>query len=152
MIATMCFACGTFAFAFLIGGNLYEQVVCVPRWRSPDGLRAGRSFTGKRHAGYFFLPLGAMALVALATGTALGWREGASNSYALGATLAVLTALLFTRAFFIPRNRLLFMVDTATRDDANATSLMKQWVAANYVRVAISLVALASAFLTLRTR
>ncbi len=150
-VAIVFLSFGTLCFAFVIGGNLYEQVVCVPKWRAPGGLRAWRTFTGERHAGYFFLPTAAIALVCLATGTALGWRQSAARDpYALVATLSVFAALLFTRLYFIPRNRLLFMPATAIDDAQREGTLMNQWATANYVRVAISLVALASALMALR--
>jgi len=150
-VAIALFGLGAACFAFVIGGNLYEVVVCVPRWRSPGGLQAWRTFTGPRHAGYFFLSFAPIALVLLAAGTALGIGDAPQRTpWAIYTTAAVLAMLVFTRVFFIPRNLRLFMLPTVTSDDDEAARLLRQWIAGNYVRVALSLTALASAIVALR--
>src|SRR5882724_11148309 len=139
-LAVVIFALGTICFAFVVGGNLYEQVVCVPSWRAPGGLEAWRTFTGDHHAGYFFLSLAPAALILLAVGTALGWsRMPARNPYALFATVAVLAMLVFTLVYFLPRNRLLFVPATATSDAAEAAAVLKEWIVGNYVRLAVAI-------------
>lgn len=150
-ISLVLFALGTVCLSFVIGANVYEQVVCVPNWVRPGGLEAYRAFARDRHAGYFFLTFAPAALVCLAAGTALGWKApGARDPYALYATLAVLGALIFTRVYFIPRNRLLFLPATATHNDSQATVLLRQWIVGNYVRVAVAVSGLVSALIALR--
>ena len=149
-IAIVLLALGAVCIALVLGGNIYEQIVCVPQWRSPRGLEYWRSI-GERHPGYFFLTFAPASLVCLAAGTAVGWRSSPMrNPYALYATLAVLAALIFTRVFFLPRNRLLFFPATATPDMALAGVLLEQWIVGNYVRVAVTLSGLASALVALR--
>jgi hypothetical protein len=149
-IALVVFLVGTVCMSFVLGANIYEQVVCVPKWRTLAGLQAWRAFTGDLHAGYFFLTFAPAGLVFLAIGTALGWSQSpARNPYALYATLVVLGVLIFTRVYFIPRNVRLFL-PTGTQDEVEATTLISEWVIANYFRVAFMLTALVSALIAAR--
>jgi len=142
---------GAVALAFVIGANIYEQVICVPNWRTPDGMSAWRAMSRGIHPGYFFLTFAPASLLLLGLGTAIGWNHPAErNLWALGATAAVLVGLIFTRVHFLPLNSLLFLHPPPEQTHAEVLAMLSSWVGANYVRVAIAFGGLISALVALR--
>jgi uncharacterized membrane protein len=148
-LATPLFAIGTVGFALVLGANIFEQVVCVPGWRTEAGLRAWRELIRVRHPGYFFLTVAPISLVCLLAGTILGWDNLARRPYALAATITLCVMLAFTRAFFIPLNLRLFLRPQA-QTWAETSRLVERWVRVNHVRVAFTAGAVVLAVMGLR--
>jgi Domain of unknown function (DUF1772) len=141
---------GTAGLAFVIGANLYELVVVVPAWRSMDGLRTWREVIARRHPGYFFLTVAPSALLCLVVGTGLGWsHSGRRTAFSLAAVAALLAGLVFTKVFFVPRNRKLFLEPPSDESEGEVRQLVHQWIAANRLRVLIAGIGLMCALIAI---
>jgi len=142
---------GAVALAFVIGANIYEQMICVPQWRTPEGMTAWRVMTSGVHPGYFFLTFAPTSLLLLGLGTAIGWNHPVErNLWALGATAAVLAGLILTKVHFLPLNSLLFLHPPPEQTHEEVLAMLRSWVGVNYARVAITLGGLISALVALR--
>jgi hypothetical protein len=148
--AVVVFSLGTAALAFVLGANLYELIFLIPNWRTPEGLQAYRTLVAHRSPALFFQPLGNLSIVCLVVGTVLGWPSAAARRpWALGTTLAMLSALALTLAFFLPLNLRLFV---RPLNDAwpEVAKLVDRWAALGYLRLAITGGALVAAMGGLR--
>jgi uncharacterized membrane protein len=144
-------AVGTVALAFVIGGNLFESIICAPGWRGPDGIAIWRQLTKQRPVGVFFLPLAIGSFLCLAASAVLGWNAPASrNSYMLGASGCVFIALVMTGTYLAPRAIRMFVKPAPNQTDADARRMLEEFLRVNKVRVAIALAALVCALLALR--
>lgn len=126
-------AVGTVALAFVIGGNLFESIICAPGWRAPDGIQIWRQLTKRRSAGVFFLPLAIGSWLCLTASAVLG-----RDRYVLGAAGCVFVSLVMTGTYLAPRAVKMFAKPPADQTDADARRLLDEFLRANPARVAIA--------------
>jgi hypothetical protein len=118
-------------------GNLYEAVVTAPNWRVAFTyeLLTGQSQFDAGSPVRYYVPVTQLAIVLLWVASALTWRAVPISRRWLGiASIAGALALVLTIYIVTQLNLRLFFGGTAL-DVAQATPLMQQWQALNYLRV-----------------
>ena len=136
-----------FSLAFIscgavLGGSLYQMIAEVPNWSTnpAEELQAYRQFFRLSHAGYFFQTLVPFTLLSLLAATALLWNQGRALRRPLLLLLAGLVVNeVFTFAYFMPRNLVLFLPSTASIDADTVNTMAREWKMANYPRLVVTL-------------
>ena len=151
LVSVVLLSIGTLCTSFVLGANIYEQIVFIPTWLTPEGLETWRTVVHRVNPGYFFLTFGPTGLLALAASTIVGWNDpGGRYRFTLAATLAVLAALVLTAVYFVPTNMKLFMNPPPDLAPAQATAMVERWIAVNRVRVALAFAAVVCAMIAMR--
>jgi uncharacterized membrane protein len=151
LVSVVLLSIGMVCTSFVLGANIYEQIVFIPTWLTPEGLDTWRTVVHRVNPGYFFLTFGPTGLVSLAASTAVGWNDpGGRYRFTLAAAAAVLAALALTAAYFVPTNMKLFLNPPADLSSAQATAMVERWIAVNRVRVAFAFVAVVCATIAMR--
>lgn len=126
------------------GAGLYEMRINVPRWFRHDGDLGVRvdaeamrtDDSGRRF--WAFVTTGPLTLLTLASCVVAWHPQTARERWWLAAAGIVLVERIGTLAYFIPRAVKLFHPERLPSGRAEAIAL--QWVRANRLRVALSLV------------
>src|SRR5258708_11586117 len=97
LVSVVLLSIGTLCTSFVLGANIYEQIVFLPTWLTPEGLETWRTVVHRVNPGYFFLTFGPAGLLSLVASTVIGWNDpGDRYRVTLAATLAVFAALVLT--------------------------------------------------------
>jgi hypothetical protein len=141
------------AWGILLGGKLFDLRVLVGAWSAspPESLELlpyGRRYPVD--TGEYFFPSSVALLVCSFGALVTGWRT--PNRYRVWLALPplmMLATLAFTILWFWPRNAALWAVaqgtPTAIQDPLAVREMVRQWVAYDWLRVAMGFVGLVSA-------
>lgn len=127
--------------SMLFGASSFQLTVDAPNWTGVPALEHYRAFYPVINPGTFFQTLLPTAVLALLAALICNWRPRAATRWRLAGALALMIlvgALTFT--FHFPRNKILFG-DPLTRPAAYYHQVVTEWVAGDYVRLAMILTA-----------
>ena len=127
--------------SMLFGASSFQLAVDAPNWTGVPALEHYRAFYPVINPGTFFQTLLPTAVLALLAALICNWRPRAATRWRLAGALALMIlvgALTFT--FHFPRNKILFG-DPLTRPAAYYHQVVSEWVAGDYVRLAMILTA-----------
>jgi uncharacterized membrane protein len=127
--------------SMLFGASSFQLAVDPPNWTGVPALEHYRAFYPVINPGTFFQTLLPTALLALLAALVCNWRPMPATRWRLAGALALMIlvgVLAFT--FHFPRNKILFG-DPLTRPAAYYHQVVTEWVAGDYVRLAMILTA-----------
>jgi hypothetical protein len=134
--------------SMLFGASSFQLVVDAPNWTGVPALEHYRTFyqvltPGTPNPGTYFQTLLPAALLALLAALVVSWRPLPATRLRLASALALMMLVaVLTFTFHFPRNRILF-VDPLTRPAAYYHQIVSEWVAGDYVRLAMIAAAIA---------
>ena len=137
-------------FAFLLGGNLYEQSVIVAYWADnpPQTLLFWRDIMQSGHFTFYFLT--PLAILTAIVGLGLGWSQRQLRWPLLIAAVSIVLVLALTLVFAVPILKVLFPREvTALGSAAELSAVIWQFKLLSWVRWAVlfaGFVALLQAF------
>lgn len=141
------------AWGILLGGKLFDLRVLVGAWSAspPDSLTLLPY--GPRYpvdTGEYFFPSSVALLICSFGALIAGWRTpGRYRAWLALPPLMMLFTLIFTILWFWPQNAALWEVarnaPNAVRDPADIVGMVRQWVAFDWLRVAMGFVGFFSA-------
>jgi uncharacterized membrane protein len=127
--------------SMLFGASSFQLAVDAPNWTGVPALEHYRAFYPVINPGTFFQTLLPAALFALLAALVCNWRPIPATRWRLAGALALMILVgLLTFTFHFPRNKILFG-DPLTRPAAYYHQVVKEWVAGDYVRLAMILTA-----------
>ena len=127
----------------LFGASSFQLAVDAPNWTGVPALEHYRAFYPVINPGTFFQTLLPAALLALLAALVCNWRPIATTRWRLvGALADMILVGVLTFTFHFPRNKILFG-DPLTRPEAFYHQVVTEWVAGDYVRLAMILTAVA---------
>ena len=127
--------------SMLFGASSFQLAVDAPNWTGVPALEHYRAFYPVINPGTFFQTLLPTALFALLAALVCNWRPIPATRWRLAGALALMILVgLLTFTFHFPRNKILFG-DPLTRPAAYYNQVVKEWVAGDYVRLAMILTA-----------
>jgi len=136
LVATCLAALG---FSGLFGASLYDTVVLAPNLKGgPATLEHGRLFMVNATPANLFRVLSPTTQVLSFVAVVANWSVPERRWPLIGALVALVLCDVITFTYHYPRNRIMFdapLTVTAER----VTLAAKQWIAANYVRLALVL-------------
>jgi uncharacterized membrane protein len=151
LVSVVLLAIGTLCTSFVLGANIYEQIVFIPTWLTPEGIETWRTVVSRVNPGYFFLTFAPAGLIALAASTMVGWNDpGGRYRFTLAATLAVFAGLALTAVYFVPTNLKLFLHPSPNLGPEQAAAMIERWIAVNRVRATLAFAAVVCAMIALR--
>jgi len=129
--------------SMLFGASSFQLAVDAPNWTGVPALEHYRAFYPVINPGTFFQTLLPAALLALLAALVCNWRPIPATRWRLAAALAVMILVgVLTFTFHFPRNKILFG-DPLTRPEAYYHQVITEWVAGDYVRLAMIFIAIA---------
>ncbi len=129
--------------SMLFGASSFQLTVDVPNWSGVPALEHYRAFYPVINPGTFFQTLLPAALLALLAALVCNWRPLPATRWRLvGALADMILVGVLTFTFHFPRNKILFG-DPLTRPEAYYHQVVTEWVAGDYVRLAMILIAIA---------
>ena len=130
--------------SMLFGASSFQLAVEAPNWTGVPALEHYRAFyTPAINPGTFFQTLLPVALLALLAALICNWRPIPATRWKLAGALALMILVgVLTFTFHFPRNKILFD-DPLTSPDAYYHQVVTEWVAGDYVRLAMILTAVA---------
>jgi uncharacterized membrane protein len=127
--------------SMLLGASSFQLAVDTPNWTGVPALEHYRAFYQVLNPGTFFQTLLPTALLALLAGLVCNWRPIPATRWRLAGALALMILVgVLTFTFHFPRNKILFG-DPLTRPAAYYHRVVTEWVAGDYVRLAMILTA-----------
>jgi len=127
--------------SMLFGASSFQLAVDAPNWTGVPALEHYRAFYPVINPGTFFQTLLPTALFALLAALVCNWRPIPATRWRLAGALALMILVgVLTFTFHFPRNKILFG-DPLTRPAAYYNQVVKEWVAGDYVRLAMILTA-----------
>jgi uncharacterized membrane protein len=129
--------------SMLFGASSFQLAVDAPNWTGVPALEHYRAFYPVINPGTFFQTLLPAALLALLAALVCNWRPIPATRWRLvGALTDMILVGVLTFTFHFPRNKILFG-DPLTRPEAYYHQVVTEWVAGDYVRLAMILTAVA---------
>jgi len=129
--------------SMLFGASSFQLAVDAPNWTGVPALEHYRAFYPVINPGTFFQTLLPAALLALLAALVCNWRPIPATRWRLvGALADMILVGVLTFTFHFPRNKILFG-DPLTRPEAYYHQVVTEWVAGDYVRLAMILTAVA---------
>ena len=127
--------------SMLFGASSFQLAVDAPNWTGVPALEHYRAFYPVINPGTFFQTLLPTALFALLAALVCNWRPIPATRWRLAGALALMILVgVLTFTFHFPRNKILFG-DPLTRPAAYYNQVVTEWVAGDYVRLAMILTA-----------
>src|ERR1700722_14786655 len=127
--------------SMLFGASSFQLAVDAPNWTGVPALEHYRAFYPVINPGTFFRTLLPTALFALLAALVCNWRPIPATRWRLAGALALMILVgVLTFTFHFPRNKILFG-DPLTRPAAYYNQVVTEWVAGDYVRLAMILTA-----------
>jgi uncharacterized membrane protein len=128
--------------SMLFGASSFQLAVDSPNWTGVPALEHYRAFYPVINPGTFFQTLLPAALLALLAALVCNWGPIAATRWRLAGALALMILVgVLTFTFHFPRNKILF-VDPLTRPAAYYHQVVTEWVAGDYVRLAVIMTAI----------
>jgi uncharacterized membrane protein len=126
--------------SMLFGASSFQLAVEAPNWTGVPALEHYRAFYSPAiNPGTFFQTLLPTALLALLAALVCNWRPIPATRWRLAGALALMILVgVLTFTFHFPRNKILFG-DPLTRPEAYYHQVVTEWVAGDYVRLAMIL-------------
>jgi len=129
--------------SMLFGASSFQLAVDAPNWTGVPALERYRAFYPVINPGTFFQTLLPAALLALLAALVCNWTPIPATRWRLSGALALMILVgVLTFTFHFPRNKILFG-DPLTRPAAYYHQVVTEWVAGDYVRLAMILTAVA---------
>jgi uncharacterized membrane protein len=129
--------------SMLFGASSFQLAVDAPNWTGVPALEHYRAFYPVINPGTFFQTLLPATLLALLAALVCNWMPIPATRWRLAGALAVMILVgVLTFTFHFPRNKILFG-DPLTRPEAYYHQVVTEWVAGDYVRLAMILIAVA---------
>ena len=126
-------------FSGLFGASLYDTVVLAPNLKGgPAALEHGRLFMAKATPANLFRILSPATQVLLVVAVVASWSDPERRWTLIGALLALVLCDVITFTYHYPRNRIMFEAPL-TVEAERVVLAARQWVAANYIRLALLL-------------
>jgi hypothetical protein len=138
------------ALMVFLGAILFVTTVLYPNifHDIPGSLETTMAFATVRRPTDFFAPVGMIAVIAGIGFLISGWRVKAARYWVLGGVMIlVIGEILFSMAFFWPRNTILFVEGTAVHSVAYLDLVAREFRTGHWFRVAMSGAAAASSFI-----
>jgi uncharacterized membrane protein len=128
--------------SMLFGASSFQLAVEAPNWTGVPALEHYRAFYSPAiNPGTFFQTLLPTALLALLAALVCNWRPIPATRWRLAGALALMILVgVLTFTFHFPRNKILFG-DPLTHPAAYYHQVVTEWVAGDYVRLAMILTA-----------
>ena len=125
----------------LFGASLYDTVVLAPNLRGgPSVLEHGRLFMAAATPANLFRRLAPATQILVALSVALNWADRQARWSLIGALIALILVDVITFTYHYPRLRQMFTAPL-TIPPEQLERAARQWARANWVRVALVLVA-----------
>jgi Domain of unknown function (DUF1772) len=136
--------------AMLLGTGVYQNVVDAPNYHGGlTALEHARGFYHATNPGNFFRGLVPATQLFLLLGLVCNWKPTPGTRWKLAGALAFLILTdVVTFRFHYPRNNILF-VAPLTQPPAYYDQVVTEWAIGNYVRVALILIAVVLAMVSL---
>jgi hypothetical protein len=136
--------------AMLLGTGVYQNVVDAPNYMgAPTSLEHARGFYHATNPGTFFRWLVPVTQLFLLLALVINWKPAPGTRWTLGGALVFLVLTdMITFRFHYPRNDILF-VAPLTQPPAYYDQVVKEWAIGNYARVALILIAVVLAMVSL---
>jgi uncharacterized membrane protein len=127
--------------SMLFGASSFQLAVDTPNWTGVPALEHYRAFYEVLNPGTYFQTLLPATLLALLAALVCNWRPIPATRWRLAGALALMIVVgVLTFTFHFPRNKILF-VDPLTLPAAYYHQVVTEWVAGDYVRLAMILTA-----------
>jgi uncharacterized membrane protein len=126
--------------SMLFGASSFQLAVDAPNWTGVPALEHYRAFYPVINPGTFFQTLLPTALLALLAALVCNWRPTPTRSRLAGALAVMVLVGVLTFTFHFPRNKILFG-DPLTRPAAFYHQIVTEWIAGDYLRLAMILAA-----------
>ena len=127
--------------SMLFGASSFQLAVDAPNWTGVPALEHYRAFYPVINPGTFFQTLLPAAIFALLAALVCNWRPIPATRWRLAGALALMILVgVLTFTFHFPRNKILFG-DPLTHSAAYYHQVVTEWVAGDYVRLAMILTA-----------
>jgi hypothetical protein len=128
------------ALSTLFGASIYDTVVFGPNLQAggPEGLEHGRHFMVAATPAKLFRVLSPATQAFLLLCVIFFWRTPRLRWLFLGSLVAILACDAITFSYAYPRLRVLF-ASPLTTSAADLSRAANEWVACNYIRVALVL-------------
>jgi hypothetical protein len=125
----------------LFGGSLYDTLVLAPNLHGgAEGLEHGRLFMSAATPGHFFRVLSPASQVLVLAALVANWHSPQRRWPLLLALAALVIADVVTFTYHYPRNEVMFTAPLSV-DVERLSAVAYEWQTANYLRVALVLVA-----------
>ena len=128
------------ALSILFGASIYDTAVFGPNLQAggPEGLEHGRHFMVAATPARLFRVLSPATQVILLLCVIFFWRTPGLRWLFLGSLVAILACDVITFSYAYPRLRVMF-TSPLTTSTADLNRAANEWVACNYIRVALVL-------------
>jgi uncharacterized membrane protein len=126
--------------SMLFGASSFQLAVDAPNWTGVPALEHYRAFYPAINPGTFFQTLLPTALLALLAALVCNWRPAPTRWRLAGALAVMVLVGVLTFTFHFPRNKILFG-DPLTRPAAFYHQIVTEWIAGDYLRLAMILAA-----------
>ena len=127
--------------SMLFGASSFQLAVDTPNWTGVPALEHYRAFYPVINPGTFFQTLLPTAIFALLAALLCNWRPILATRWRLAGALALMILVgVLTFTFHFPRNKILFG-EPLTHSAAYYHQIVTEWVAGDYVRLAMILTA-----------
>lgn len=136
--------------AMLLGTGIYQNVVDAPNYKgAPTSLEHARGFYHATNPGMFFRWLVPATQLFLVLALVFNWKPDPGTRWMVAGALGfVILTDMVTFRFHYPRNDILF-VAPLTQPPAYYDRVVTEWAIGNYVRVALILIAVVLALLSM---
>jgi len=126
-------------FSGLFGASLYDTVVLAPNLKGgPAALEHGRLFMVNATPASLFRVLSPTTQVLLLVAVVANWSGPERRWPLIGALVALVLCDVITFTYHYPRVRIMFEAPLTVAAE-RVTLAAKQWIAANYIRLALVL-------------
>jgi len=126
-------------FSGLFGASLYDTFVLAPNLRGgPETLEHGRLFMVNATPANLFRVLSPATQVLLLAAVVANWSGPERRWPLIGALVGLVLCDVITFTYHYPRLRIMFAPPLTVAAE-RATLAAKQWIAANYIRLALVL-------------
>jgi len=136
--------------AMLLGTGVYQNVVDAPNYMgAPTSLEHARGFYHATNPGVFFRWLVPTTQLFLLLALVFNWKPAPGTRWKLAGALGFLILTdVVTFRFHYPRNDILF-VAPLTKSPEYYDHVVREWAIGNYVRVALILIAVVLAMVSM---
>lgn len=127
-------------FCIYLSGHLFDITIIIPNWNSGtlEEIRLYNDFFDRTDPRHFFLYIRPVSIAVSFICLLVFWTQGTLlRVFLLISFIIDILIYVVTLYYFSPINDYLFLVDVVTYDEDLVRTYVSQWIASNYIRIAL---------------